>query len=103
MAHLEVGRVVVHLEAGRVVHLVADRVSLLAQFLHEVPDIHGVIDDRVPDLLDAATVYLPVMHDEMIVHGPRLAGVRDPPLVIALGLLVSLLLQIRLLCFPCRS
>ncbi|EFX63225.1 hypothetical protein DAPPUDRAFT_268825 [Daphnia pulex] len=104
-------RVVVHLEAGREVHLVADhvidliadRVSLLARFLHEVPDLHGVIDDHVPDLLDAVTVHLPVMHDEMIVHGPRFAGVTDPPVVIALGLLVSLLLQIRLLGFPVKK
>jgi hypothetical protein len=111
VAHLEAGRVVILLEAGRVVHLVADRVihlvadrvSLLARFLHEVPDLHGVIDDRVPDLLDAATVHLPVRHDGMIVHGPRFAGVTDSPVVIALGLLVSLLLQIRLLCFPVKK
>ncbi len=100
MVDLEAGRLV-GLLADRVIDLIADRVSILARFLHEVPDIHGVIDGRVPDLLHTVTVHLPVLHDEVIVyvHGPRFVGDTDPPVMIALGLLVGLLLQIRLLCF----
>ncbi|XP_045027917.1 uncharacterized protein LOC116935534 [Daphnia magna] len=93
------------LEADRMIDLIADRVSILARFLHEVPDLHGVIDGRVPDLLHAVTVHLPVLHDEVIVyvHGPRFVGDTDSPVVIALGLLVGLLLQIRLLCIPVKN
>ncbi|KAI9550702.1 hypothetical protein GHT06_006203 [Daphnia sinensis] len=101
---LEAGRVF-DLETARVIDLIAVRVNVLARFFHEVHDLHGVTDGRVPDLLHAVTVHLPVLHDEVIVlvHGPHFIGDTDSPVVIALGLLVGHLLQIRLLCSPVKK
>ncbi|KAK4009601.1 hypothetical protein OUZ56_018735 [Daphnia magna] len=68
------------LEADCLIDLIADRVSILARFLHEVPDLHGVIDGHNPDLLHAVTVHLPVLHDEVIVyvHAPLRRRYRFP-------------------------